>query len=206
MWHRSRCSPPTRPTSPTISRRRSTSAISWTPSSWTSTGPVQRAPGFSARRVELRRCRLTGAELAEATIADVTFDECRIDLAGLRHATLERVVFRDCLMGECDLYGATLKDVLFERCELREATLSARNTRARRAARLRPDGSPRGRSAARCPDAVERHRRERGPVRPRHRGRDRRLAGRRGPDTPDTIGRWQSRSQSRAPCRTTCAS
>ena len=84
----------------------------------------ERAPGFSARRVELRRCRLTGAELAEATITDVTFDECRIDLAGLRHATLERVVFRDCRMGECDLYGATLKDVLFERCELREATLS----------------------------------------------------------------------------------
>ena len=84
----------------------------------------KRAPGFSARRTELRTCRLTGAELAEATIADVTFAECRIDLAGLRHSTLERVVFRDCRMGECDLYGATLKDVLFERCELREATLS----------------------------------------------------------------------------------
>jgi len=84
----------------------------------------ERAPGFSARRVELRRCRLTGAELAEATISDVTFEECRIDLAGLRHATLERVVFRDCRMGECDLYGAALKDVLFERCELPEATLS----------------------------------------------------------------------------------
>ena len=84
----------------------------------------ERAPGFSARRVELRRCRLTGAELAEATIADVSFVECRIDLAGLRHATLERVVFRDCRMGECDLYGSSLKDVLFERCELRAATLS----------------------------------------------------------------------------------
>ena len=84
----------------------------------------ERAAGFSAQRVELRRCRLTGADLAEATIADVTFDECRIDLAGLRYATLERVVFRDCRMSECDLYGATLRDVLFERCELREATLS----------------------------------------------------------------------------------
>ncbi len=84
----------------------------------------ERAPGFSARRAELRRCRLTGAELAEATIVDVTFVECRIDLAGLRHATLERVVFRDCRMSECDLYGSALKDVLLERCELREATLS----------------------------------------------------------------------------------
>ena len=80
---------------------------------------------FSAQRAELRRCRLTGSELAEAVIRDATFDECRFDLVGLRHATLERVVFRDCRMSECDLYGASLKDVLFERCELREATFSS---------------------------------------------------------------------------------
>ena len=85
----------------------------------------RQAVGLSLRRVELRCCRLTGAELAEATLGDVTFDECRVDLVGLRHATLERVVFRDCRMRECDLSGTTLKHVLFERCELREATLSA---------------------------------------------------------------------------------
>ena len=84
----------------------------------------QRAHGWSALRVELRRCRLTGAELAESTLRDVTFTECRIDLAGLRHAQLERVVFSDCRMAECDFYGSSLKDVLFERCELREATFS----------------------------------------------------------------------------------
>ena len=82
----------------------------------------RRALGLSLRRVELRRCRLTGAELTEATLGDVTLDECRVDLVGLRHATLERVVFRDCRMRECDLSGATLKHVLFERCDLREAT------------------------------------------------------------------------------------
>ena len=84
----------------------------------------ERAVRFEARRVELVRCRFTGAELAEASLSDVAFDECRLDLAGLRHGRLERVVFRDCRMSECDLYGATLKDVLFERCELREATFS----------------------------------------------------------------------------------
>jgi uncharacterized protein YjbI with pentapeptide repeats len=68
---------------------------------------------------------LTGAELGEARLRDITFDECRVDLVGLRHATLERVVFRDCRMAECDFYGAALTDVLFERCELREATFSA---------------------------------------------------------------------------------
>jgi uncharacterized protein YjbI with pentapeptide repeats len=84
----------------------------------------QHSQRLAAQRVELRRCRLTGAELAEAILRDVTFDECRIDLVGLRYARLERVVFRDCRMTECDFNGATLKDVLFERCELREATFS----------------------------------------------------------------------------------
>lgn len=82
----------------------------------------RRARGLVARRVELRRCRLTGAELAEAMLSDVVFDECRLDLAGLRVAKLERVIFRECRMAECDLYDASLTDVLFEKCELREAT------------------------------------------------------------------------------------
>ncbi len=85
----------------------------------------ERALRFSAYRTELLRCRLTGADLGEARLRDVTFDECRVDLVGLRHATLERVVFRDCRMGECDFYGAALTDVLFERCELRQATFAA---------------------------------------------------------------------------------
>jgi uncharacterized protein YjbI with pentapeptide repeats len=80
--------------------------------------------GLSLTRVELRLCRLTGSELAEATLLDVTFADCRLDLVGLRMAKLERVVFRDCRMAECDLYDATLTDVLFERCELRKATLA----------------------------------------------------------------------------------
>ena len=85
----------------------------------------ERAVRFEARRVEVVRCRFTGAELAEAFLADVSFADCRLDLAGIRHGRLERVVFRDCRMGECDFYGAALKDVLFERCDLREATFSA---------------------------------------------------------------------------------
>lgn len=84
----------------------------------------ERMQRMSLLRVELRHCRLTGTELAEATIRDVTFDECRLDLVGLRHSRIERVVFRDCRMAECDFYGSSLDDVLFERCELREATFS----------------------------------------------------------------------------------
>jgi uncharacterized protein YjbI with pentapeptide repeats len=84
----------------------------------------RKAVGLTARRVEVHRCRLTGTELAEATLSDVAFTDCRLDLVGLRMARLERVVFRDCRMAECDLLDATLTDVVFDRCELREATFS----------------------------------------------------------------------------------
>jgi uncharacterized protein YjbI with pentapeptide repeats len=80
--------------------------------------------GLKARRAELHRCRLTGSELAEATLSDVSFVECRLDLVGLRAARLERVVFRDCRMEECDFAGAALADVLFEHCELRQASVA----------------------------------------------------------------------------------
>jgi uncharacterized protein YjbI with pentapeptide repeats len=81
----------------------------------------ERGLGLSMQRSWLRRVRLTGAELGEAKLADVTFDECRLDVTGFRHARLERVAFRDCRMGECDFTGATLTDVLFERCDLNRA-------------------------------------------------------------------------------------
>jgi len=85
----------------------------------------QRSVRLMMRRVELRLCRLTGTELAEASLTDVTFTECKLDLVGLRFAKLQRVVFRDCRMGECDFYETSLKDVLFERCDLREASFAA---------------------------------------------------------------------------------
>jgi len=94
-----------------------------------------RAVRSSLRRVELRVCRLTGAELAEAAWTDVTIVDCRLDLAGLRYATLDRVVFRDCILEETDFSGATLRDVLFERCRLRLAVFSGAKTE-----RVRFDG------------------------------------------------------------------
>jgi uncharacterized protein YjbI with pentapeptide repeats len=98
----------------------------------------RRSLKFSARRVEFQRCRLTGAELAEASLSDVTFVECRLDLVGLRHAKLERVVFRGCRMSECDLYGATLRDVLLERCWDRDPRLAEGGSSERQRLRRRP--------------------------------------------------------------------
>jgi uncharacterized protein YjbI with pentapeptide repeats len=87
------------------------------------------ARGLALRRVEVRRCRLTGAELAESSFTDVTFEDCRLDLTGLRFAKFERVVFRDSRLSECELHEASLEDVLFERCDLTQATLSGARIR-----------------------------------------------------------------------------
>ena len=78
---------------------------------------------FSARRVEILRGRLTGAQFPEGTFIDVTFADCRADLTAFRFAKLERVVFRDCRLEEADFSGAQLEDVLFERCDLRLASV-----------------------------------------------------------------------------------
>lgn len=85
----------------------------------------QRFLRSSIRRIELRLCRLTGIELAEATWNDVVLTECRVDFGGFRHAKLRRVVFRDCRLEEADFAGAALTDVTFERCELRRASFAS---------------------------------------------------------------------------------
>ncbi len=89
----------------------------------------RRETRFSARRVAFVRVRLTGAQLPESTLRDITFADCRADLASFRFAKLERVVFRDCRLEEADFYGAELEDVLFERCDLRLAIIDGMRTK-----------------------------------------------------------------------------
>ena len=45
-----------------------------------------RAPKAALRRVAVEQARLTGADLSEASLSDVTFGDCRIDLASLAAA------------------------------------------------------------------------------------------------------------------------
>ena len=92
---------------------------------------------WSAQRVELRRCRLTGAELAPRRAStDVVFEECRVDLVGLRHARLERVVFRDCRMSECDFYGSALQGCALRTLRAARGDVLDLHPGARRVARL----------------------------------------------------------------------
>ncbi|WP_018653237.1 pentapeptide repeat-containing protein [Actinomadura flavalba] len=63
-------------------------------------------------------CRMTGLQLTEAGLRDVTFEGCRADLANFRFAHLRDVVFRDCNLSEAGFQNAELTHVRFERCKL----------------------------------------------------------------------------------------
>ncbi|HYH75315.1 MAG TPA: pentapeptide repeat-containing protein [Candidatus Saccharimonadales bacterium] len=71
-------------------------------------------------RTELLGCRMSGTQLGESSLKDVTFENCKLDLVSFRKCRLERVVFRNCVLDEADFIGATLIDVVFLQCELRQ--------------------------------------------------------------------------------------
>jgi uncharacterized protein YjbI with pentapeptide repeats len=56
--------------------------------------------GAHLNRLEIANCRMTGAQLIETTLVDVTLAGCRLDFANLTLARLDRVVFRDCQLDE----------------------------------------------------------------------------------------------------------
>jgi uncharacterized protein YjbI with pentapeptide repeats len=73
--------------------------------------------------VSISNGRLTGLELTEAQIDDVTFAGCRIDLASFAGSTLTAVTFDDCVLRQTDFLEAKLDSVRFHDCDLVEADL-----------------------------------------------------------------------------------
>jgi uncharacterized protein YjbI with pentapeptide repeats len=76
------------------------------------------------RRVAFKDVRMTGANLASASVEDVTFSGCRIDLGSFRFAKLTRVSFQRCRLDEIDFSGAELVSVAFTDCVLIKAMWS----------------------------------------------------------------------------------
>jgi uncharacterized protein YjbI with pentapeptide repeats len=64
---------------------------------------------------------LTGIDLPEATLRDVTIRGCRVDLASFGFCRLERVSFEDCLLAQTDFLEAELDSVRFHGCDLTRA-------------------------------------------------------------------------------------
>ncbi len=95
----------------------------------------------SARRVLVRRVRLTGLQWTGGTLEDVRFDGCRIDLATFAGCRLRRVSFEDCLLAGGDLQDVVADEVRFDGCDLREVDLSGARFRASAMTRTQLDGA-----------------------------------------------------------------
>lgn len=80
--------------------------------------------GATLRRVELRASRLTGLDLGEARLEDVTLSGCKLDYANLRNSAIENVSFEDCVLRGADFQGARLRAVRFSGCQLLETDFS----------------------------------------------------------------------------------
>jgi len=74
-------------------------------------------------RAHLVGCRLTGVDLSDATIEDVTFEGCALDLASWRMARAQRVAVRGGRLDGLDATGATLRDVVVAGTTLDGVTL-----------------------------------------------------------------------------------
>jgi uncharacterized protein YjbI with pentapeptide repeats len=75
----------------------------------------------SLRRVLIAGGRLTGMQLVDGELEDVSFGGCRADLASFYGARLDRVEFEGCVLRDADFRGATLKEVTFADCDLAAA-------------------------------------------------------------------------------------
>lgn len=86
-------------------------------------GAGLRAAQAQLRRVTLRGCRLTGAQLGASELSDLTAEDCRFDYADLGGAQLRDSVLLGCDLREADLSHANFVRVRLERCDLRGADL-----------------------------------------------------------------------------------
>jgi uncharacterized protein YjbI with pentapeptide repeats len=82
-----------------------------------------RGRGATLRRVVIRNGRLTGLELNEAELTDVTFADCLIDLASFAGSDLTAVTFDGCILRQTDFLEAKLDSVRFHDCDMAEADL-----------------------------------------------------------------------------------
>jgi uncharacterized protein YjbI with pentapeptide repeats len=80
-----------------------------------------RGRNANMKRVRVKSSRLTGIDLAESALSDVTVSGCRIDLASFGFSRCERVTFEDCLLVQTDFLEAQLDAVRFHSCDLTHA-------------------------------------------------------------------------------------
>jgi uncharacterized protein YjbI with pentapeptide repeats len=77
-----------------------------------------------AERCAFENVRLTGFSWHEGILRDVSFRGCRIDMASFAASRLERVLFEGCMLAQAELQDARLSAVVFVDCDMREIDLA----------------------------------------------------------------------------------
>lgn len=85
---------------------------------------ANKLPKLSVDRAVFKSTRLSGIQLHESVLKDVSFVDCKLDLANFRFAKLKNVIFDSCVLTEADFAGATFNNVSFDNCELDKADFS----------------------------------------------------------------------------------
>ncbi len=80
-----------------------------------------RAQRAEAARVTFDGSRMTGIQLSEASLRDVTIRDCRVDLASFGFSQLTRVTFESCVLDQTDFLESKLESVRFHSCQLTRA-------------------------------------------------------------------------------------
>jgi len=78
---------------------------------------------LKATRLELRGCRLTGADISGAVLRDVRFFDCQIRLGRAFAARFERCWFERCDLREAEFEESKFDRITFRDCDLRSARL-----------------------------------------------------------------------------------
>ena len=78
----------------------------------------------SLRRVEFRRCRMSGVAWPGAEFCDVRFVECKLDEAHFRMSKGERIEFTECAAAGIDFVEARWLGARLLRCDLTGAEFS----------------------------------------------------------------------------------
>jgi uncharacterized protein YjbI with pentapeptide repeats len=80
--------------------------------------------GSRFKRAVFSEARLTGLNLAEAQIEEVSFRACKLDYANFRHSAIKHVSFEDCVLVGADFQGANMDSTRFSGCRLAETDFS----------------------------------------------------------------------------------
>jgi uncharacterized protein YjbI with pentapeptide repeats len=86
-----------------------------------------RASDASIRRVRISMSRMTGFQVINGGLRDVSFVDCRLDLSTFRFCTLTDVVFSECNLTRVDFTNADLSRARFVDCQLAGAQFSHAN-------------------------------------------------------------------------------